>query len=162
MSVAKVFAWGCGILVLLGVLLVGGGIAFVAYVSSSVEGVTVAIDVPDKVAIGETFDLSVSVTNERDKVFALSDIDVAETYLGGFTVSEVAPPPEESMHVPLVEAQSFTFDTDLQPGQTRTFVFTLKAQQAGMWRGDLDVYEGLRSITNLVQTVVNEPEAAAQ
>jgi len=157
MSAKKVIAWGCGLVAAIGLLGVGAVVLFIVYASQDVKGVGVAIDGTTDVRVGETFELTVTVTNERPrKALALSDIDISEDYLAGFTVSTVDPTPKSSMHVPIDESLSFTFDVRIPPGQSRSFVFELRAEQPGLYRGDVDVCEGVRFITGMAQTSVKE------
>jgi hypothetical protein len=122
-----------------------------------VKGAGVSIDGSTDVSVGETFELSVTVTNERPrKVLALSDIDIAEDYLAGFTVSTIEPSPRSSMHVPIDNSRSFKFDVRIPAGESRTFTFKLRAEKPGLYRGDVDVCEGARFTTVMAQTSVKE------
>jgi hypothetical protein len=52
---------------------------------------------PTDVVVGQTFELEVVVKNERPgEILQLSDVDIAEVYLDGFTVSSIKPTPTES------------------------------------------------------------------
>ena len=134
-------------------------VGFVAHVAKDVEGVAVTVHSPSDVQVGQTFDLEINVTNERPrKVLQLSDIDIAEQYLTGFTVVTVKPPQKSSMHVPVVDSQSFTFDTTIAAGTSQTFTFTLRAEKEGIFRGDVDISEGMRTLTSMAQTVVKAKE----
>lgn len=160
MQTKKVIALGCGIVALLGVVGVAGIFAFLAYVVQDVEGVNVEVGGPSEVVVGQPFDLTIRVTNIRErKILNLSDIDIADEYLTAFSVMRVEPAFKSTMHVPLDNSQSFTFDQRIPAGDTREFVFTLKAHAPGFFRGDVDVCEGLRFVTDMVQTVVVERDA---
>jgi hypothetical protein len=155
----KAIALGCGVAALVGVIAIGAVILFVAHSIEDVQGVSVSIDGPTDVVVGQTFDLSVTVTNERpQKVLALSDIDLAEDYLQGFTVSSINPRPKSNQHVPIDNSRSFTFGVRIPPRETRTFTFTLRAEKAGLFRGDVDICEGTRFITGMAQTSVKEKD----
>jgi hypothetical protein len=155
MSSKKILAWGCGISALLGLAGVAAVVLFIAYVSQGVQGVAVSVDGPMDVVVGQTFELEVTVTNERPgQVLALSDIDIAEDYLAGFTIGTIDPKPKSAMHVPLDNSRSFTFGVDIPAGASRSFTFQLQAEKAGLYRGDVDVCEGFRFITEMAQTSV--------
>jgi len=99
------------------------------------------------------------VKNERSgKVLRLSDVDIAEVYLAGFTVSAMKPTPKSNTHVPIDNSRSFTFDVPVSAGASQSFFFTLRAEKPGVYRGDVDVCEGARFITGMAQTVVKEKE----
>jgi hypothetical protein len=157
MTTKKTIAIGCGVTLLIGLILVVAVVLFLVHVSKGVEGAVVTVNGPVDVMVGQTFDLEVVVRNERvGKVLRLSDVDLADQYLAGFTVSSVKPTAKSSMHVPIDNAQSFTFDVPIGAGASNRFIFTLRAEKAGMFRGDVDVWEGTRCITTMAQTVVGE------
>jgi hypothetical protein len=155
----KVIGWGCGIAALVCLAGIAAVVLFVLYASQDVKGVAVGVDSPTDVVVGETFDLTVTVTNERPrKVLALSDVDIAEGYLAGFTVSRIEPRPRSSMHVPIDNSRSFTFEVKIPPGASSSFKFKLRAEKPGVYRGDVDVCEGSRFVTGMAQTSVKEKE----
>lgn len=105
MMKAKGVILGCGGLILLVFLLIVGGVVFMGYLAKDVEGVAATINSPAEVMVGESFDLEVVVRNERSgKVLRLSDVDIADEYLAGFTISSVKPKPKSEMHVPIDNA----------------------------------------------------------
>ena len=157
MSTKNAILLGCGGIVLFGVLLVALVLVWVVSITKDVEGVAVVANSPLDVKAGETFDLTVEVTNEREKKHvSLASIDISEAYLSGFVLVSTEPTPKSSMHVPFDDSMSFTFEVAIPPGESRTFTFKLRAESAGIYRGDVDVCEGQRFITTLAQTVVKE------
>jgi hypothetical protein len=90
----KTFLLGCGaaaLIALLGLALVVG---FVVYASRDVADAGALVDCPTEVALDQSFELRVTVTNERPHdVLLVEDVDVEEDYLSGFTVKRH---PEES------------------------------------------------------------------
>ncbi len=155
----KSIAWGRGIAALACLAGVAVVVIGFAYLAQDVKGVAVSVDSPTDVVVGQTFELSVTVTNERPrKALALSDVDIAESYLAGFTVSTIAPRPKSNRHVPIDNSRSFTFGTQIPPRASRTFSFRLRAEKPGLYRGDVDVCEGARYITGMAQTSVKEKE----
>jgi hypothetical protein len=150
---------GCGVAFVLGVLLVALVIALFVHMAKDVEGVLVKVDIPMDVSVGETFDLVVNVHNERTgRDLALSDIDISENFLSGFTVVSTDPEAKSTTHVPIVEKRGFTFEVRIPAGESRPFSFRLRAEKEGIYRGDVDLYEASRSITTMVQTVVRPKE----
>ena len=155
----KAIAWGCGIAALVCLAGITAVVLSFVYVVQDVKGVGVSVNGPTDVAVGQTFELSVIVTNERPrKVLALSDVDIAEDYLAGFTVSTIDPKPKSNKHVPIDNSRSFTFDVQIPPRASRMFTFTLRAEKPGLYRGDVDVCERARFITGMAQTSVKEKE----
>src|SRR5437870_3426775 len=116
MITKKIIALGCGIAALIGTVVILAVVLCFGHVSKDVEGIAVAVDGPTEVTVGQTFELEVTVTNERPKkVLRLSDIDLAEDYLAGFTVSSISPKPKSNMHVPIDNSRSFTFAVQVPP-----------------------------------------------
>src|SRR5262245_2968490 len=151
----KAMFWGCGIAALVCLAGLAVVVACFAYLGQDVQEVGVSVDGPADVVVGQTFELSVTVTNERPrKVLVLSDIDIAESYLAGFTISSTEPRPKSNKHVPIDNSRSFTFAVQIPPRASRMFSFTLRAEKPGLYRGDVDVCEGARFITSMAQTSV--------
>jgi hypothetical protein len=152
---------GCGVLVLLAGLaaVIGGGIYFFAHLSEDVEGMYIEVKAPAEVVVGEGFDLEVIVKNDRpDKKLMVSDVDLADEYLAGFTVSSVTPKVKSSMHVPIDNSRSYTFDVTIPPGGSHTFVFKMLARKAGHFSGEIDVCEGMQFVTYVAETTVTAKE----
>ncbi len=155
MTTRKVLLIGLGAFALMAVTAIVAIILFIAHVSEDVKGVAINIKSPTEVVVGEEFDLEISVKNERKgEAFELSDIDIAEVYLDGFIVGFIKPTPKSNMHVPIDKSRSFSFDHDIPADSSQTFVFKLRAEKEGIFRGDVDVCEGTRFITNMAQTAV--------
>lgn len=63
------------------------------------------------------------------------------------------------MHIPLDNSMSYTFNTELAPGTSKTFTFNLRAQETGIFRGEVDVTQGMQFTSAVAQTVVGEAGA---
>jgi hypothetical protein len=154
MTTTKKILLGCSIAAAIagfGLLLVVGGCIF--FFSSGPKGVTIQIENPSSAKAGETIELLVRVTNDRaSQPFKLSDIDLDDDYLKAFVVAGTEPEYKSSSHS--LGSQSFTFDVSIPAKQTREFKFKLRAVTAGVYKGDVDVYEGLRSITKIAETEI--------
>ena len=157
MSAGKAVLIGCGAVVLLAVLILAAAVGWVVYITSDVQGVSISVDGPLDVTVGQVFEITVSVKNERQrKVLEVSDIDIGDEYLVGFVIISTEPTARSTMHIPIDNTLSHTFDVRIDPGETKAFVFTLRAEKAGIFRGDIDVCEGARFITTTAQTVVSD------
>jgi hypothetical protein len=159
MNRKKAILMGCGGLVAF--FLVGTAVvtAFLIHVSKGVEGVGASVESPLDVVVGETFTLTIKVENQRgNDSFMLNDIDINDTYLSGFSVISVDPVPEEDQHVPIDNSQSYSFNVGIPSGESREFKFELRAEREGIFRGDVDICEGMRFKTITAQTVVNAKE----
>ena len=148
---------GCAVVFLLVVGVVVAGVAGLFYMGQGPQGVAVSIEGPTTVGLDEEFALTVVVENQRpSKSFELTDIDIADGYFERFILLGNNPEPQSSMHVPIVGVRSFTFGRDIPAGETVEFEFRLRPVTAGVARGDVDVYEGSRFVTTLLQTEVTE------
>lgn len=155
MSGKQIALIGCALVFIIGILVVVLAVGFFMHMSKDLEGAAVSVDGPIDVQVGDTFDLVVTVRNERPgKPIRLSDIDFSEGYLAGFTVVSTDPIPKSTMHNAIVDTRSFTFNADIPPGGSAAFSFSLRAERPGVFRGDVDVYEGMRCTTNMAQTSV--------
>jgi hypothetical protein len=149
----------CGVLGFMVITVLAAVLFFFRHVSMDLTGAAVVVNAPADVVVGQTFDLQITVKNERSsKILQLSDVDIGEAYLAGFSIASVKPAPKSNTHVPVDNSRSFTFAVPIQPGATQTFVYTLRAEKSGVYRGDVDVCEGLQFITTMAQTVVKAKE----
>jgi hypothetical protein len=118
----------------------------------------VSVDVPREVAVGDTVVLKVQVANPSDEKLELGSIDIYDTLLNGFTVAEVRPEPAEKSHT--LDFSSYYFQKPLQPGKSFTVSFTLKADKAGIWTGDVDCCTPAEKFVTSSTTIrVLEPSA---
>ena len=154
MDTKKVVLIGCGAAFAFFAVCVIAVVVFVMHVSKDVEGVALSIDSPLDVAVGETFVMKVVVENQRAETFEVGDIDISDDYLSGFSVISVTPAPKEEQHVPIDNSQSYTFGVEVPPGETKEFKFELRAETEGVFRGDVDLCEGMRFKTITAQTAV--------
>lgn len=140
--------WGC-----LGTLAVGlcaciavlaGGGVLVARFGGEPEGLSASYAMPGLVARGETFELSISMTNTGDSDLLVSDIDLDEAFggsiLDGAIVLGTEPPMERDYS--LSGIKTFHYNRTLAPGETRSVVFTLQAVETGEFGGSIGIYVG--------------------
>jgi hypothetical protein len=155
---------GCAVAAVLGILAVVAIGAWLASIAKTQEQVQVRLDVPAEARVGSEIELIVEVMNQReDDVFHLTDIDLEDSYLDGFTLISVEPEPKSTESVDLLDVRSHSFDRDLAAGAVERFTFRLKAVEAGTWTGDVDVWEGLSCITQVAQTrVLETPQAPSE
>jgi hypothetical protein len=157
MSAKKAIFIGCGTVAVMGFMLFAILAAVFIYVSQDVQDVSISITSPLDVEVGETFEMIINIKNEREqKALMVSAIDISDTYLAGFVIISTDPTPESTMHIPFDNSLSHAFETSVPAGATAEFAFTLRAEEAGIFRGDVDLCEGSRFTTTTAQTVVND------
>jgi hypothetical protein len=146
-----------GLLGALSILAFASAAAFLVYISKDIEGAAVSMRSAAGVVVGETFALDITVKNERTAgILEISDVDIADEFMDGFIISSVEPKQKSSIHLPVDNSQSFTFDASIPAGDSLAIGFILLAVKAGVYRGDVDVCEGSRFITNYAQIAVKE------
>ena len=157
MTNKQALALGCGAVLLLVVAFLIAGVLFILHASKDVDGMAFGVQGPADVVVGQNFQVDVVVTNQRPaKPLLVSDVDLGEVYLEGFSIVSTTPPYKTSTHVPVDNSRSFNFDVTIPPGAHSNFTFTLRAEKPGLFRGDVDVCEGTRFTTGMAQTVVKE------
>jgi hypothetical protein len=155
MSTKKIIALGCGIVTLIGVLLVTLVVLFVAHVAQDPKDMSIAVDAPATVTNGQDLLLVVQVINDRSKdALTVDTIDIGEEYLKGFIVMSCEPAFDSSTRIPIDESRSYEFKTRIPPGGTNRFSFKLQARETGHFSGEIDVCEGMRFLTMVVETQV--------
>ncbi|MDB6015861.1 MAG: hypothetical protein JWR19_350 [Pedosphaera sp.] len=154
MSLKKNIIIGCSVFAGLALLVLIAVIAWVAYVAQSPKGLSISVDAPTVVKQDETFTITVQVINERKSSLQLGDIDFGDSYIKGFIIISSEPAFKSSQRVPVINGLSYTFDRALLPQTTNVISFKLRATHTGSFSGDLDVYEGMRSLSRLLQTEV--------
>jgi hypothetical protein len=94
---------------------------------------------PPEVVVNRNFPLTVTVSNPHDEAVVLDSIDVDDSLLKGFQVIRVEPAPSESFHLSILDQRSWSFGTEVKPGDSMTVSFLLKPLSPGHFSGDLDV-----------------------
>lgn len=155
MSTKKILLIGCAGVAAIGLVLFVVFVLFVAYVAKDPEGMIIAVNAPATVARGKEFELVISVVNERkDQPLKVGDIDISEEYLKGFSVISAEPQYVSSTKNGILDNRTFTFNHSVPPGSTNTISFKLLGRKTGRYSGDIDVSEGMRMLTMIVETQV--------
>ncbi|QQR55220.1 hypothetical protein IPG41_01510 [Candidatus Peregrinibacteria bacterium] len=124
------------------------------------EDVTVTIDAPSRVQVGETFDIVLKVTNESTESQTLTSIDVGLDYLEGILMEESVPAYVESWEFDFFGFMSFDYKKNLPLGESLEISFLMDPITPGDYSGALDVCVNteMACIYNTVRTVVEESE----
>ncbi|MEM0913730.1 MAG: hypothetical protein AAGK09_03880 [Planctomycetota bacterium] len=115
-------------------------------------GFSVAETYPAQVAVGDAFDLTVTVTNTINSPVEVYEIDIDSPLLNGIRVDSVSPTPTQvSDYYNQSGYIKYNFSHTIPPGQSQAFTFQCTATQAGTWTGTLDIYDpSLSSDTRFV------------
>jgi hypothetical protein len=146
-------AVGC---VLLAAALVVAAVALFTWLAATPEGAELAVEAPIEAAVGEPFELVVTVGNSSPEAKELVDVDIADEYLAGLAVRGSRPPFADSMHVPLDETVSYSMNLPIQAGGEVRVVFEMLPLHAGDFTGEVDacVDSEVRCMSHVVRTVV--------
>lgn len=112
------------------------------------------VNVPRIAKVGDTISLEIIVENGRKKEpFKLSEFEILDEFLAGFHILEITPKPRHRDHS--FGALSLAYPKRLEPGETFQIELKLKAEQAGVFIGEVEVSEGDDFLTRFVQIRVN-------
>lgn len=125
----------------------------------SAEPFVVELEAPSTAAVGEVFTMNVTATNTGEKDTTLGSIDIYDTFLDGFEVVGVMPKPERDNAI--FDFHSYYFDgIRLQPGESASVSFELKAAKPGKWQGDVDCCTPMENFSTAVAWIVVTDPAA--
>jgi hypothetical protein len=99
--------------------------------------VRISLEGPEAVAVGESFELLVRVSNTATEAQMLDSIDFGEEYLEGISIQSADPSFSDSFSYP--GFYSYTFNRSIPAGGELIVRFRAEAQQAGEFEGPLDV-----------------------
>ena len=117
------------------VLLVGAGFWFL--LMRELPVLDAKLTAENEVAVADVTTMAVVTSNSHDRSVVLDSIDIDSIFLDGFQVLSVKPEPKESMQ--FFGQQTWSFGTRVEPGESLTVYFELKALKAGRFTGDVDV-----------------------
>jgi hypothetical protein len=146
----KFWFWGCGgCLVLL--LIVGFIIAGFFYVLNSPPNLDGEISVPPKIQQGDEFDIIITLKNPTEKSVFIEEIffhnyleapDVIDSdvpnLLDGANI--ISTNPEMESETFIETDVIFPYFREIHTGDTQTIIFHMKAENIGVFMGDIGVY----------------------
>lgn len=140
----------------LAVLCCGGLVVLMGTAAQDPENIEVRVDAPLYVPIEASFPIAVEVTNTAREVQTVHDVDIADAYLEGITITGTDPEHDGRMHVPIDNTLSYEFMQEIEPGGTYTFTFFAEAREVGDFYGDIDVCvnSDVQFLSRRVRTVV--------
>jgi hypothetical protein len=112
------------------------------------------LSLPSEVAMGSTVSMVITASNPHKEPVTLDSVDMDDSFLSGFQVVGIAPEPTDTMHVPLVNQRSWSFEKQVAPGESISVSFELKPVMEGHFSGDVDVCNPNQDFTTLYADVV--------
>lgn len=149
---------GCALVVVVGLVVL---VIFLGVLVQEPEGVRVSVGAPAEATVGEPFLARLQVENISAEPRTLVDLDVADSYLEGFIIQSSSPPYTDTLHVPLDNTLSHSYDLPVPPGGSLVVLLTVMPVRTGDHYGDFDfcIDSELSCISQRVRTVVRAGEA---
>lgn len=150
---------GCGVsavaIICIVLFLAFGGFAgLVALFGGDPEGLLVNVETPSsRVALGETFEIAITLTNEGKRNITVSEIQLPNDLLQIALVTDVNPASEQGLDYG--DQTAYEFDITIAPTGQETVVFTFEALAEGDVSGGLDVTVGTKSKSTTIRVVIS-------
>lgn len=140
-----------------GVLGYGAGVATGAGLGKPPANVTMTITSPPRVKVGETFTVTVNLTNSGSTPVALSSLDIDDAFGSGLDLVSVDPKPATSDFDVDTNVTEHAFSPSLTVDKTRTVTFTFKAVKPGTYTGDWDAWYDSFNTHSQTPTIIIDP-----
>jgi hypothetical protein len=150
-----------GCLALLALLAVAG-VAGVLWILREGPQLASRVEVPAQVAAGESFTLSLVVSNPHPDPVTLDSVDVDESLLAGFQVLAVEPEPTHTDAIPFLEQRTWSFGRELPAAGELEVRFELRAVEAGRFSGNVEVCNPEQDCPGQFVDLVVTPAAPAE
>lgn len=112
------------------------------------------LSLPSEVAMESTMSMVITATNPHKEPVTLDSVDIDDSFLAGFQVVAIVPEPIETTHVPLINQRSWSFEKQVEPGDSISVSFELKPVMEGHFSGDVDVCNPNQDFSTLFADVV--------
>lgn len=96
-----------------------------------------SLTLSSEAALNTTIPLVITATNPHSKPVTLDSIDFEDIFLEGFQVVQITPEAADTLHI--FGYRCWIFSQQVEPGESVTVTFLLKAVQLGHYSGDIDV-----------------------
>lgn len=112
------------------------------------------LSLPSEVAMGSTVSMVITATNPHKVTVILDSVDMDDSFLAGFQVVNIVPEPTDTMHVPLINQRSWSFEKQVAPGESISVAFVLKPVMEGHFSGEVDVCNPNQDFTTVYADVI--------
>ncbi len=126
------------VLLLLG-LVATGSCGALEEIGNAPKDVTVQVNAPLYVSVKQEFVIEVRVQNTSSRPMSLNSIDVGDRYLQGVAIQKTEPAFRQSMHVPVVNMQSYEFGQTIPAGGELLVKLNAVAVKAGDYAADMSI-----------------------
>lgn len=131
----------------------GGFAGLLALFGGEPAGLSVEVQTPpSQISIGDTFTISVVLSNTGTKNITISQIQLPNNLLDITLVTDVDPYAKEGLN--FGEQTGYDFDLTIAPNGREKVTFTFEALQAGDVSGDLEVQVGTKYSSTGIRVVI--------
>jgi hypothetical protein len=152
MSKNKKIGIGCGIaaivLMCIAAALMCAGAGYFLYTLRDSAVLDVAVHHPETVRVGDSFELTVDITNTGETDIKVQSIDLGaaawkknDSILTGATVIRTEPD-MDNLEISVMRFQSFAYDRVIKPGETNAVTFYFRAVEAGDFHTNIYIDTG--------------------
>ena len=115
------------------------------------ENIFVWVDFPKIVKLNSTINLKIEIENLRSKnAFEIESIDIGNNIGQGFRLKKVTPKPKDVDT--FMGELSLEYSYSLKPGESTTVILELIAVNEGIFKGEVDIWEGDNMLTRVAQS----------
>lgn len=102
------------------------------------DGVDVVITAPDTVAVGDSFAVTVTISNAESRGRNIEAVDIETSLFRGLEITSVSPVPLDDVRQH--GFQTYIFNQPLPSSGLTTVTFQCTATRAGVYKAPIDVY----------------------
>ena len=134
---------------------VSGGIDCLMNEDATFPNMLTWVEFPRSISVGDTATLIITVENARETgAFNLESVDVGAGFLKGFEIESVTPKPAESDDSG--DYLELTYPMTIAAGDSVEFALELIAIEAGVYIGEIDIWNDDDFLSRYVQCKVVE------
>jgi hypothetical protein len=111
---------------------------FVSACSPVPDGVSMWVESPGRVNLGEPFTFLAHIKNESEEGVVLHSLDIGDSYLSGVSIARSEPMFSELEHIPIDNTVEHSFEIHIPPGEHLVVTFHAEATAPGVQQGDFD------------------------
>jgi len=144
------FATASLVILCVGGVFLFGGLGLLSLFSEPPLEITA--DIPPTVPIGAEYDIGLTITNTHDRPIKVTEIQLPFTILEGSDL--VSSSPAFTARTDYSGRYGYTFSINLDPGESQTVIFKMKALYAGDFTADARILSGTRAKTIPLHVIV--------
>jgi len=120
-------------------LAAAAGCSAVEEMATGPKDVAAQVNTPLHVSMKQEFEIEVRIQNTGTKSQKLISIDVGDAYLKGVAIQRTEPAFKQSMHIPIVNMQSYEFEQTIPAGGEMVVKFLAVAVKVGDFAADVNI-----------------------